>query len=57
MPFFAVLCLVLLFISALGQSWWWRGVEPHWYGSAAFSWGVFFLAVYIVWPALKAMGV
>ncbi len=57
MPFFAVLCLVLLFIAALGNTWFWRGPEPGWYGHAAFVWGVFFLAVYIIWPTLKALGV
>jgi hypothetical protein len=24
MPFIAVLCVLLLFIAALGQSWWWH---------------------------------
>lgn len=58
MPFIAVLCVLLLFIAALGQSWWWRTAVPSpWYGSAAFTWGVFLLAVYITWPTLKALGV
>jgi hypothetical protein len=58
MPFIAVLCLVLLFIAALGSSWWWRVAAPQpWYGGAAFCWGVFLLAVYIMWPTLKALGV
>ncbi len=56
MPFFAVMALVLLLIAALGQSWWWRGVDPHWYGGAALAWGLFFLALYITWPTLKALG-
>jgi hypothetical protein len=56
MPFICVLALVLLFIAALGSSWWWRG-GPVWYGNAAFYWGVFFLAVYLMWPTLKALGV
>lgn len=58
MPFLAVLSLVLLFIAALGQTWWWRGPDPNiWYGGAAFYWGVFFLALYLTWPALKSMGI
>lgn len=61
MPFFAVLSLLLLLISALGQSWWWRVPAGQfgypWYGGAAFCWGVFFLALYLEWPALKALGV
>jgi len=58
MPFIVVLCLVLLFVAALGQSWWWRGPEGAlWYGHAAFYWGVFFLAVFLAWPVLKALGV
>jgi|HubBroStandDraft_6_1064221.scaffolds.fasta_scaffold84302_2 hypothetical protein len=57
MPFIAVLTVVLLFIAALGQTWWWRPVAPNpWYGGAAFVWGVFFLALYITWPTLKALG-
>jgi hypothetical protein len=57
MPFVAVLSVLLLFIAALGSSWWWRGPADHpWYGSAAFYWGVFFLAVYLTWPTLKALG-
>ena len=57
MPFIVVLCLVLLFIAALGQTWWWRGPDPAgWYGHAAFYWGVFFLAVALTWPTLKALG-
>jgi hypothetical protein len=61
MPFIVVLCLVLLFFAALGQTWFWRGpVTPGvqiWYGNALFCWGVFFLAVYLTWPTLKALGV
>jgi len=58
MPFIAVLCVLLLFIAALGQSWWWRGPGPTpWYGNAAFCWGVFLLSVYVTWPTLKALGV
>lgn len=57
MPFIAVLALVLLFIAALGQTWWWRGAAGTiWYGSAAFAWGIFCLAVYLTWPTLKALG-
>jgi hypothetical protein len=57
MPFIAVLCLVLLFIAALGSSWFWRPAAPSpWYGGAAFMWGVFCLAVYLCWPTLKALG-
>jgi hypothetical protein len=57
MPFLAVLCLVLLFIAALGQSLWWRGPAGDlWYGHAAFYWGMFFLATYMMWPTLKALG-
>ena len=57
MPFIVVLCLVLLFISALGSSWWWRAPAPAvWYGGAAFLWGIFFLAVYLTWPVLKSLG-
>jgi hypothetical protein len=53
----AVLSLVLLFIAALGQSWWWRGPDNSlWYGHAAYYWGFFFLAVYLTWPTLKAGG-
>jgi hypothetical protein len=57
MPFFAVLCVLLLFIAALGQTWWWRGTAPGqpWYGNAAFCWGVFCLAVYITWPTIRAL--
>ena len=56
MPFCAVLALLLLLIAALGQSWWWRVPAGPWYGSAAFYWGVFFLALFLTWPTLKAMG-
>ena len=54
MPFVAVLCLVMLLIAALGQSWWWRGQGP-WYGSAALCWGIFALALYITWPTVRAL--
>ena len=57
MAFVCVLSLVLLLIAALGQSWWWRGPAGSiWYGSAAFAWGVFFLALYVMWPTVKALG-
>ena len=57
MPFLAVLSLVLLLIAALGQTWWWRGPESNlWYGHAAFYWGIFFLATFLMWPTLKALG-
>jgi hypothetical protein len=56
MPFVCVLCLVLLFLAALGQSWFWRPTGELWYGHAAFCWGVFFLAVYLAWPTLRALG-
>ena len=58
MPFFAVLCLLLLFIAALGSSWFWRAPAPgyQWYGGAAFYWGVFFLALYVTWPTIKGLG-
>lgn len=56
MPFLAVLCLVLLFLAALGQTAWWRPTGYPWYGHALFAWGIFFLALYLTWPALKAMG-
>ena len=56
MPFVAVLSLVLLFIAALGSSWWWRGPADIWYGHAAFYWGVFCLALYLMWPTLRALG-
>jgi hypothetical protein len=49
-----VICLFLLLIAALGQSWWWRAPAPYvWYGSAAFYWGVFLLALYVTWPVLR----
>jgi len=60
MPFFAVLCVLLLLIAAAGQTFFWR-VPPGqalgypWYGPA-FYWGVFCLAVYLTWPTLKALG-
>jgi hypothetical protein len=55
MPLIAVVGDVLLFIAALGSSWWWRSTNG-WYGNAAFYWGVFLLAVYLTWPTLKALG-
>jgi hypothetical protein len=56
MSLIAVLCLVLLFLAALGQSWWWRGPAGSlWYGSAAFYWGVFFFALYVMWPIIRAL--
>jgi len=58
MPFVAVIAIVFFFIAALGGTWWWRQPDPQpWYGSAAFLWGMFFLALYITWPTLKALGV
>ena len=54
MPFLAVLSLVLLLIAALGQSWWWRAGEL-WYGGAAFAWGVFTLALCLLWPVIHAL--
>ena len=57
MPFIVVLSLVLLFLAALGSSWFWRNPEDaRWYGHAAFYWGVLFLAVYLAWPELKSLG-
>ena len=57
MPFIDVLALVLLLIAALGSSWFWRPAPPYpWYGPAAFMWGMFFLAVYLSWGTLKALG-
>jgi hypothetical protein len=60
MQIIAVLSVLLLFIAAVGQSWWWRypvqpGQPALWYGSAAFCWGIFFLSVYMTWPTLKSM--
>ena len=56
MVFVAVLTVLLLFIAALGQSWWWRGpIGSVWYGNAAYCWGVFFLALYITWPTIRAL--
>jgi hypothetical protein len=56
LPFVAIICLVLLFFSALGQTWWWRGPQGNlWYGGAMLSWGLFFLALYVVWPTLARM--
>jgi len=54
MAFLAVLTVLLLFIAALGQSWWWRGPQV-WYGNAAFCWGVFCLAVYVCWPTIRVL--
>lgn len=57
MPFVAVLALVLLFIAALGSCWFWRSPSNTlWYGHAAFYWGIFFVAIYLTWPTLKALG-
>ncbi len=59
MPIIAVLCVLLLFIAALSQSFGWRVQPPvpgPWYASAAFVWGVFFLALYMEWPTLKGLG-
>ena len=58
MPLLAVLCVVLLGLAAIGQTFWWRAPAPSpWQGHAAFFWGVFVLALYITWPTLKALGV
>ena len=58
MPIIAVLALVLLFLAAVGNSWFWRPPAPAaWYGDALFYWGVFFLAVCLEWPILKSLGV
>ena len=60
MPIIVVLCDFLLLIAALGSSWWWRPnptAGVYWYGNAAFYWGVFLLAIYLTWPALKSLGV
>jgi hypothetical protein len=54
MPFVAVLALLLLLIAALGQSWWCCTAAP-WYGNASFCWGVFFLALYLTWPTIRAL--
>jgi hypothetical protein len=57
MEIISILCVFLLFIAALGQSWWWRGPAGSlWYGNAAFYWGVFLLAVYVTWPTLQKAG-
>jgi hypothetical protein len=57
MPFIAVVCIVLLLFAAIGATLWWRPTPPSpWYGGAVFCWGVFFLALYITWPTLKALG-
>jgi hypothetical protein len=59
MPLIAVVADVLLLIAALGTSWWWRPLAAagnYWYGNAAFYWGMFFLALYLTWPTLKALG-
>ena len=60
MPFVAVLCVLLLFLSALGHTFWWRGnpAPGPWYGNAGnatFCWGVFLLALYVTWPTLHAL--
>ena len=56
MAFVCVLCLVLLFIAAMGQSWWWRGpAGTIWYGNAAFACGVFLFALYVMWPTVKGL--
>jgi hypothetical protein len=55
MQIVAVLCVVALFLAALGQTTLWRPEGPRWYGHAFFLWGVFLLALFITWPTLKAM--
>ena len=58
MALLAVLCLVLLFLAALGQTWWWRnpaGPGPMWYGNALFFWGVFLFALCNLWPVIRAL--
>ena len=54
MAFVVVLFVLLFLIAALGQSLWWRSQGP-WYGNAAFCWGMFFLSVYLGWPAIKPL--
>jgi hypothetical protein len=57
MPFIAVLCVLLLFLAAIGQTTFWRAPAPTvWYGHALFVWGVFFLALFLAWPTLKSLG-
>ena len=57
MAFIAVLCVLLLFIAALGQTiGTWRGTAGQpWYGPPMFCWGVFFLAVFVTWPTIKPL--
>jgi hypothetical protein len=56
MPILAVVALVLLFFAALGSSWWWRGpAGTAWYGDACFHWGVFFLALILMWPIIEPL--
>ena len=55
MAILAVLADLLLLIAAFGQ-WLWRPAPPNvWYGNAAFCWGVFFLALFITWPAIHPL--
>ena len=56
MPFLAVITVVLLFLAALGQSFWWREAAARpWNGNAAFAWGVFCLALYVTWPTIRTL--
>ena len=56
MALVCVLALVLLALAAAGQSFWWRGpAGTVWYGHAAFYWGVFFFALYVMWPTIKTL--
>jgi len=56
MAIIAILAVFLLFIAALGSSWWWRPAAPSpWYGNSAFLWGMFGLALVLTWPIIKAL--
>jgi hypothetical protein len=55
MPLFAVASVLFLFVNALGHTLWWRQPNAPWYGSAAFAWGIFSLAMYVTWPTLKTL--
>jgi hypothetical protein len=51
----AVASLLLLLFAALCQSWWGRAPNQVWYGSAAYAWGMFLLALYITWPTIRPL--
>lgn len=63
MAIIAILADFLLFIAALGSSWWWRPADQPapgqpfrpWMGSSAFLWGIFGLALVLTWPIIKAL--